>query len=270
MNENEFSIALGADDGAGIGNVLSKTTRPDYPAETPTFSQKKKWREAWRDSLQTAGLAAVLRGEVPFELLKLQPRPLIPETDQSSDNIKVANADIANKNRINREELEGRIREIKTRLGAAICASLRPHAPLKLEKLKKDYPLLNASGTAIPDAYDGVEMFKKLDSDDTVSEYESDLHQKYYERLRDKKLPENCSPQMYCSRINLMVSKINPNLPDPLSGAKLSKFILEQLPSNLGADTRRLKSKMQDEGTWDDASKVQGTRHHPRRSRSSC
>ena len=27
MNENEFSIALGADDGAGIGNVLSKTTR---------------------------------------------------------------------------------------------------------------------------------------------------------------------------------------------------------------------------------------------------
>ena len=30
MNENEFSIALGADDGAGIGNVLSKTTRPDY------------------------------------------------------------------------------------------------------------------------------------------------------------------------------------------------------------------------------------------------
>ena len=90
MNENEFSIALGADDGAGIGNVLSKTTRPDYPAETPTFSQKKKWREAWRDSLQTAGLAAVLRGEVPFELLKLQPRPLIPETDQSSDNIKVA------------------------------------------------------------------------------------------------------------------------------------------------------------------------------------
>ena len=84
MNENEFSIALGADDGAGIGNVLSKTTRPDYPAETPTFSQKKKWREAWRDSLQTAGLAAVLRGEVPFELLKLQPRPLIPETDQSS------------------------------------------------------------------------------------------------------------------------------------------------------------------------------------------
>ena len=77
MNENEFSIALGADDGAGIGNVLSKTTRPDYPAETPTFSQKKKWREAWRDSLQTAGLAAVLRGEVPFELLKLQPRPLI-------------------------------------------------------------------------------------------------------------------------------------------------------------------------------------------------
>ena len=203
---------------------MSKTTRPDYPAETPTFSQKKKWREAWRDSLQTAGLAAVLRGEVPFELLKLQPRPLIPETDQSSDNIKVANADIANKNRINREELEGRIREIKTRLGAAICASLRPHAPLKLEKLKKDYPLLNASGTAIPDAYDGVEMFKKLDSDDTVSEYESDLHQKYYERLRDKKLPENCSPQMYCSRINLMVSKINPNLPDPLSGAKLSKF----------------------------------------------
>ena len=44
MNENEFSIALGADDGAGIGNVLSKTTRPDYPAETPTFSQKKKWK----------------------------------------------------------------------------------------------------------------------------------------------------------------------------------------------------------------------------------
>ena len=29
MNENEFSIALGADDGAGIGNVLSKTPRPN-------------------------------------------------------------------------------------------------------------------------------------------------------------------------------------------------------------------------------------------------
>ena len=73
----------------------------------------------------------------------MQPRPLIPETDASSDNIRVANADIANKNRLNREELEGRIREIKTCLGAAICASLRPQAPLKLEKLTKDYPLLD-------------------------------------------------------------------------------------------------------------------------------
>ena len=56
MNENEFSIALGADDGAGIGYVLSKTIRPDYPAECPTFSQKKKWREAWRDSLVCTGV----------------------------------------------------------------------------------------------------------------------------------------------------------------------------------------------------------------------
>ena len=58
---------------SGTKNVFS-----EFPGENPAQAELNAWLDAWHDDWTTHGYAAHLRGEVPFDLIKLKPRELLP------------------------------------------------------------------------------------------------------------------------------------------------------------------------------------------------
>ena len=137
-----------------------------------------------------------------------------------------------------------------TRVAAKLKKAMRAKAPLRLEKLLKKHPCRDAlNGNAgILGAYDGIAMYLELEGERTkaVGDYDQKRYEKAYEKMRDSKAHDNCSPTYWSQRINLFTEKVNPYLEIPLTGARLSKFIIEQLPDALSADERGLKRTISD------------------------
>ena len=99
--------------GSGGGKASSW---PEYPGEKPRKNELKKWIQTWSDLMQQSGYGPLLRGEVPYDLLKLQPRELLPVPDASEPGyaaILSKNADIAHANKVNEVELEAKMLELK-------------------------------------------------------------------------------------------------------------------------------------------------------------
>ena len=59
-----------ADDNPKADNTAAAF--PEYPGEKPAKATLKRWVETWRNDLDANGYSALLRGETPFELHKLE------------------------------------------------------------------------------------------------------------------------------------------------------------------------------------------------------
>ena len=234
-----MDLAFAADD-SGTAVTTGKNVLPDYPDENPTKSALKAWLDAWRDELRATGYSSLLRGEEPYAMAKLAPRPLISvETGTIPDSIRAENARIEHQNALNLIEKEGQLRELQNRLAGKLERSLRPKAPLKLERLLQKHKHKEPDGTVVEKSHDGVALFLELEAEENkdVAEYDQKKYTSYYERLRDKPLPDNCPPQAFSKRLNTFARHVNPYLEIPLTGERLGKFILSQLPSSLGSES---------------------------------
>ena len=108
-----MDLAFAADD-SGTAVTTGKNVLPDYPDENPTKSALKAWLDAWRDELRATGYSSLLRGEEPYAMAKLAPRPLISvETGTIPDSIRAENARIEHQNALNLIEKEGQLRELQ-------------------------------------------------------------------------------------------------------------------------------------------------------------
>jgi hypothetical protein len=172
------------------GNV--KSVYPDHPGERPTKVAHKRWALKWRASLSQTGYAAPLRREEPFEVKKLQDRPLITDPGLSatppiaSASIASENARIAYNNSLNKIEREARMDEIKNRLASKLQQAMELKAPLRLKRLQEKWAIKDASGVVIPNSYDGIEMFlAEYDDahDGDVSEYDEKRYVSAFEKL---------------------------------------------------------------------------------------
>ena len=249
-----------------IGGSDKKDNFPDHPGERPTKVAHKRWALKWRASLSQIGYAAPLRGEEPFEVKKLKDRDLItdpgltatPPTPSAA--IASENARITHLNEQNKLERESRMDEIKNRLASKLCMAMERSCPLRLKRLQTKHATKDARGVVIENSYDGVAMFleeEKDANDGAVGEYDTQRYEAAYEKLRDNPLKSNCSPQTFSDRINLFTTHVNPYLGDiELKGARLGKFILAQLPEELGADVRTLKRDLTSKSTLSDPVEV--------------
>ena len=255
-----LSIAetFAVDEASSLG-TNGKTSFPDYPEENPSKLALQRWCDTWYEDLSTAGYSAVLRGEEPFALKKYAPRALltVPADEPGKSHIEAKNADIQASNDINLEEKTARLREIHNSIAHRLKRALRPRAGLLLKTLLKKH-IVKDSGTDIPDCYDGVAMFKELRKkcEDEVSDYDSKRYQRAYEKIRDTKLPSNCSPSVFSTRVATFERDINPYLDTPLEGAKLSQFIIDMLPEDLASDARSLRRDLKTQSKFDDADHV--------------
>ena len=157
---------------------IGKNVWAEFPDEVPTKVQLISWTDSWRDSLESNGFGAYLRGELPYELQKLKPRPLIhiPESAEAGKKavLEAKNSDIEYQNSINESELEARKLEVTTRVASKLRAALRPRAPLKLKALLAKHQCKDSRGNKINDAYDGVAMFLEIEGERTkdVGDYD--------------------------------------------------------------------------------------------------
>jgi len=244
-----------------VSGSIGKTSFPDFPGEKPSKLALERWCDAWYEDLCGMGYSAVLRGEEPFELKKLAPRDLLPVPAEPAAAASVAakNSEIEHSNAVNEAERVARLREIKNRIAQKLKRALRTNAGLKLKKLLTDHAVHEPGTTnVIEDCYDGVAMFKAIRDtrSDDMSDYDAKKYTNAYEKMRDTPLPENCSPETFSKRVATFLRDVNPYLDPPLTGSKLSAFIVKQLPSQLGADARSLKRRFVDQGTWNDADAV--------------
>ena len=161
-----FNEVMLADD---VTADSGKAAWPPFPGEKPSKQKLISWLDSWEDDLNTGGFAALLRDEIPFDCQKLKPRPLIP-VPLDADPVRAAsyaekNAQIQYENDLKRDELDARVLECKTRLAAKLKKAFRPTAPLLLSRLLAAHAIVDVIDGVklqVPDAYDGVAMFRDI------------------------------------------------------------------------------------------------------------
>ena len=240
-----------------------KTSYPDYPGEHPSKTLLNEWVDSWSEDLGSGGYSAVLRGELPFEIAKLAPRPPL-DIPRSADparklHIEAANDRIVETNAINKTESDARLKEIKVRIASKIIHAMRRAAPIALDALKSKHQMKDEHDVLI-DAYDGVAMFNELKAkkSEAVRRVDTKRYDLAYEKIRDHKLPDNVSPEAWSKRLATFTVHVNPYKKHPLSGRDLSEFIVEQLPSGLASDGRSLQRDAVDKKKFDDVTYITG------------
>ena len=226
-----------------------KPDLPTHPGEKPSKVAHKKWAALWRAAFTTLGYGSFLRGELPAEIQLLADRTLLPEGDTPNPAIVAKNGDITYANAQNKIKRDALLIEYKNRAYAKLMPALESKAPLRLKRLKEKHQLKDSSSTPIPNSYDGIAMFLEEEADaesGTVSEYDESRFTLAYDKLKVKPLGSNISPDAFASRVNLFMTHVNPYLGDgELKGEGLSKFILKQLPEDLGSDVRSLRRELE-------------------------
>ena len=73
----------------GVTEKSVSTLVPDYPSERPTRKAFDDWQDKASTVLTQQGYGCLMRGEVPYELRKLAPRPLLPVPAEAAAAAKV-------------------------------------------------------------------------------------------------------------------------------------------------------------------------------------
>ena len=246
MMNNVF--AIDSDSTESQNNVKSEF--PVYPSEQPPMHVRLKWCVQWRASLDASGYGAIMREQIPTELLNYQPRGRLTEPSDTTTAayaaIVIENSKIDETNLKNAAIVLSFTNDKRRKIAAKLFQALHKTAPLLLAKLQKGHALKDAG----KDSYNGQTMFEELCRESGhVSDYDEKRYTKAYEKLRDSSAPDNCSPNVFLSRFNLFENSINKYLAHPLEGSAYGKFIIGQLPPNLAPDGRTLLRSSNADGT---------------------
>ena len=122
-------------------------------------------------------------------------------------------------------------------------------SPLRLKRLQDAHAMKDSHGVVIPLSFDGIAMFLAEETEaknGEVSDYDEKRFHHAHEKLRDNPCKANTSPQSFSDRINLFTTHVNPYMGDTeLKGERLGKYILSQLPEDLGSDVRTLRRELE-------------------------
>ena len=176
--DDMFKLAM-AIDADNIADITSgKASFAEYPDEKPSKVKLIAWLDSWHDDLVGLGYGASLRGEAPYQLAKLRPRPLIDIPADAEASKKLAleteNARITHSNDVNKVEYDGKMLDINNVIACKLAKALRPRAPLLLKKLQTAHPALRGDGTTIANTFMGIAMWGDLEvsREVEVSEYD--------------------------------------------------------------------------------------------------
>ena len=141
---------------------IGKTLIPDYPSERPDKQAFDLWFAKSSTVLTQNGYGSLVRGEVPYELRKLAPRPLLPvpadAAGAASANSK--NDEIVWQNKVNADDLQARTQEIETRMGATLWHAFQKNAKLTWDGLSAAHGIKDGAGVVILGSHTG---FRRLE-----------------------------------------------------------------------------------------------------------
>jgi len=229
---------------------------PVFPSENPDKQRLKEYRELIFDDFLSCGYGPLLAGKTPPELVRLQPRGHITVADSAADSVKASvllkNGDIDHTNVINAAELDDKMVELRRRLGARLCKSMRPKVPNRLKKLVESAVLKNKAGDQV-EGVDGVVLWAEIDKmcQGKLLYGKVKEHQLEVECLRDLPVPDNASIEVWDARL-VDFNKHNEHIEVPYAQARLSKVLFGMTPKALAVEMRVVKRELEAAGTMND------------------
>ena len=216
---------------------------PEFPSEKPDKSTLKSWLETTTEIANASGFGCFMRNEEPYEIAKLVARPRVPVPADATLAAAAAskNLDIDHANSLIKMERDAKMRELQNRFAAKLGQAMKKRASLRLASLRAKYQLKDTAGNAVPGSFNGAAMFEDLrtlmNAADDGTTYKK--HLQTVERLRDTRLPNNCSPQEWSDRMTefQLANELNE---EPYAGAKLVKTMVGMLPKCWSTDVRQL------------------------------
>ena len=143
-----MSIFAAAPEDVGFANAIGF---PEFPSEEPDKPILRVWVDVATETSNTLGFGCFMRGELPFEVAKLVPRPLlnVPADATAAAAVAIKNDEIRHNNGILKLEREAKLVEFKNRFAARLAKSMRRTAPLRLKMLKAKHCIKDGHGIAI-------------------------------------------------------------------------------------------------------------------------
>jgi hypothetical protein len=226
---------------------------PDFPGERPDRQAFDAWFDSASSHLTRVGYGSLIRGEVPYELRKLAPRPLlvVPSDAAAAVAIVNKNVEIEYANAVNKLDVDARTQEMQARFGAVLFASFKGKAKLRWKSLADKHCFKDGAGVPVPGSVNGSLVWKDIAALRTAALGTSSAKaaRKMVEKLRDSRLDNNCSPDEWAARVRLLVEN-NDMLDVPMAAIELSEFVMGMGPSDWASDFRRIKAAMVVADTW--------------------
>ena len=127
---------------------------------------------------------------------------------------------------------------------SVLAAALRPNAELLLNELQDSCALAGITGQ-----HDGYAMLKamrlKAALHSVIQDLSARFHESAWESMRDQKLPNGCSSQMFSDKVNTLLKDHLPHLESvDLTGTKLSKAIVNFMPAACATEGRALMREL--------------------------
>ena len=224
-----------------------------YPGEEPTRAQTEEWLDENGPILRRSGFGPAMRGVHPPQLMSLALSSDIPDVApltaverKDAGPIEAAKhdqlrAETARKKEASRQQLRAGLLEYHNRLAAMIETAMRPTASLRLEALLNKHAVDGAD-----DCHNGGAMWRDLYAlrDDPGRLEDVRDHDREVESMRDNKLPDGCSAQMFADKVNKLIRVHLKNLERPLLGDTLGRFIIQLMPECNAAEGRALAREL--------------------------
>ena len=234
------------------------------PCEHPSSVQWEKYFEDAKSEVTKNHWLALVRGTTTSAFEAYVPKDLAqyPELVEAG-NITAAmvatrdkvRADILHENDALARKKAALVQELQEGFADWICESLRDHAGLRLDRLKKAHVKL--SGTP-QEWYDGVAMWKELiaaGKAKTSPEDADDFKLKLDALVADK-LADGCHVQDLCEKANVFQRDINPHLAMKYEGENLSRLFLSFIPKSLSESKGMLIRELENASKMNDPAHV--------------
>jgi hypothetical protein len=237
-----------------------KTELTAFPAQDPPESLLKEWIEH-NDPIVRHAFGALLRGETPTALLKLQDSAtadlsdlaeIVIAADMAADvraRAQMHNCTVRKLERDKRAaqfEFAQRLRDHRDQLAKLLEKSLRPNAELRYKVLAA------AHKDGAHNAFKGDLMYNDLLALQGKSGVHEEVvdHEKALELIRDSPLPDGCSSQIFANVINTVIRDHLPHLERAFDGtAGFSRWIVRRMPPQNQAEGRALIRELELAGT---------------------
>jgi hypothetical protein len=221
------------DDATGASvKPSSIPTIEDIPAEYPLPHDASVWTQKMEDSL--GPLLAVAKGKWPASALLIMDEPLenypeLPEDHPHYLRRQDHRLRLRHQQKVNEKKRLTLLLEARTAIYKALKKACDKNAPCLAHELSIKCNLKSYQGGMYEGYFEGKRAYDMVMTRMTIKATQNDdnLYRTAERTQRDNRLPKGCSAAEFDGKYLSFIRIINPNLPVPYVGEKISLYIID-------------------------------------------